>query len=526
MNKLLADRSAKLLAAAIAGCMLVLVFQRTFVFLYQNWQREEYSHGWFIPLISGFLIWQRRWLLPNAPVQGSWIGALCVAFGLTIYFVGTASSIVGVDAFALDLVIAGCVLAVWGGKGFKVIAVPIALLLLMNPLPTFWYNHLSSELQLLSSQIGVGIIRALGVSVFLEGNVIDLGSYKLEVAEACSGLRYLFPLMTLGAIFAYQFKSRTWMRWCLFLSTIPITVLMNGLRVGIIGVLVDHFGAAQAEGFLHDFEGWMVFMLSFILLPLECKLLMRIAGDRRPLAQALSLTTSAPAARPAATRLFRLGGPAIAVLALLLLSAYPALALPQRTEIRPDRRDFSRFPLSIQGWTGYRQQLEGVYLDALQLDDYLLMNFAPAAQTSGSGLEAPINLYVAYYASQRTGHSVHSPSSCLPGGGWRLQQAGPVEVSGVTVNGAPLRVNRAIIQQDAERQLVYYWFMERGRALTSEYIVKWYLAADAVTRHRSDGALVRLIMPLPDGADPARADAQMGRFAAAVVPELRTYLPN
>jgi exosortase D (VPLPA-CTERM-specific) len=306
---------------------------------------------------------------------------------------------------------------------------------------------------------------------------------------------------------------------------------MNGLRVGLIGVLVDHFGVAQAEGLLHEFEGWAVFMLSFVLLPLECRLLLLISGDKRSLAQALSLTV-APGGRrlmargPVVSGKYRMGGPAIAVLALLMLAAYPALALPERAELRPDRADFSRFPLSLPAWVGQRQRLENVYLEALQLDDYLLMNFVPIAPVSATQAATPVNLYVAYYASQRTGHSVHSPSSCLPGGGWRLQQVGPVEVPGVAINGAPLRVNRAVIQQGDQRELVYYWFMERGRALTSEYLVKWYLAADAVTKQRSDGALVRLITPLPEGADTAPFDAQLARFAAAAVPQLGRYLPN
>jgi exosortase D (VPLPA-CTERM-specific) len=370
----------------------------------------------------------------------------------------------------------------------------------------------------------VSIIRAAGVSVFLEGNVIDLGSYKLQVAEACSGLRYLFPLMTLGVVVAYMFKGKTWTRWCIFVSTIPISVLMNSVRIGIIGVLVDRFGSAQAEGFLHQFEGWVIFMTCFGLLLLECAVLLRISGDRRPLARVLGLDL-VPGFGSAAPPAFTLRAPAAGAALVLLLAVYPALALPQRTEFKPVRSEFSQFPLRLGDWVGRRDRMEPIYLDELKLDDYLLADFVPRdASAEAIHIDVPVNVYVAYYASQRTGQSVHSPRSCLPGGGWRIQELDQREVAEVPRRGAPLRVNRAVIQQGAERQLVYYWFQERGRDITNEYLVKWYLFADSLTRNRSDGALVRIITPLKDGDDVAIGDARLSRFSATMMPVLEKYV--
>jgi len=481
----------RIAAVAFALLLLALVFRKTLEYLYVNWHREEYSHGFLIPLISIFLLWQRRELFKRQQLKGSWWGVAIVAVGLLICLLGFAASILGIDAYALVIVVAGCTVAAIGWRGFRLAWVPMALLLLMIPLPTFWYNNLSSQLQLLSSQIGVAIIRTAGVSVFLEGNVIDLGTYKLQVAEACSGLRYLFPLMTLGVVVAYMFKGKTWTRWCIFLSTVPISVLMNSVRIGIIGVLVDRFGSAQAEGFLHQFEGWVIFMTCFGLLLLECAVLLRISGDRRPLARVLGLDLVpgfGGIARPA----FTLGAPAAGAAVVLLLAVYPALALPQRTEFKPVRSEFSQFPLRLGDWVGRRDRMEPIYLDELKLDDYLLADFVPGdASAEAIHIDDPVNVYVAYYASQRTGQSVHSPRSCLPGGGWRIQELDQREVAEVPRRGAPLRVNRAVIQQGAERQLVYYWFQERGRDITNEYLVKWYLFADSLTRNRSDGALVR-----------------------------------
>ena len=261
--------------------VVVVAFSGTFEYLYVNWQREEYSHGFLVPLISLYLCWQQRGKLRELPFTGSWTGVLLTAAGLGLYFLGTLAAITTIDAYALVIVIAGVLLTVMGWQAFRWVAGPVALLLLMNPIPAFLFNNLSSALQLLSSQIGVAVIRLFGISVFLEGNVIDLGNYKLQVVEACSGLRYLFPLLTLGVIVACMVNCRLWIRLLLVLSTMPITVLMNSFRIGMIGVLVDRFGIAQAEGFLHDFEGWVIFMACFALLIGELWLLLRLSGDRR-----------------------------------------------------------------------------------------------------------------------------------------------------------------------------------------------------------------------------------------------------
>jgi exosortase D (VPLPA-CTERM-specific) len=519
----------QLAAFIVVAVALVMLFQNTFAYLYEVWHREEYSHGFLIPLISGFLLWQRRSRFEQVEFRSSWAGVALAVLGVAVYFFGMVASITTVDTYALVIVVMGAALALMGWEAFKIALVPLALLFLMNPIPNFFYYNLSSQLQLLSSQLGVAFMRLCGVSVFLEGNVIDLGTYKLQVAEACSGLRYLFPLMTLGVIIAYLFRGPTWIRWFLFLSTVPVTVLMNSLRIGVIGVLVDRFGIAQAEGFLHLFEGWVVFMACFFVLIAQGWLLLRLTGERRSIRELLAISLPAPGVAAPVIRPRELGKPALAVLVILLLAVLPARALPKRLELLPPRADFTQFPLQVGAWHGRRQALEAVYIDTLKMDDYVLADFVRQGTERAANLPAtgvPVNLYVAYYASQRTGQAAHSPRSCLPGGGWRILDFDQREVAGVRSNGAALRVNRAVVQQGANRELVYYWFQERGRDITSEYLVKWYLLKDAVLRNRTDGALVRLITPLAQNEPMAAADARLAEFAGSVLPTLQTYLPN
>lgn len=509
--------------AAAAVVALLLMFRGTFSYLAQQWQREEYSHGWMIPLLAAFLVWQRRREIESVAFTGSWSGVALVLAGMALYFIGALASITTIDAYALVIVIIGAALAWLGWRAFALVRVPLLLLFLMNPIPNFFYANLSSTLQLWSSRIGVGVIRLFGISVFLEGNVIDLGNYQLQVAEACSGLRYLFPLMTLGVIIGYLFRGRMWMRWFIVLSAAPITVLMNSFRIGVIGVLVDLYGTAQAEGFLHLFEGWVVFMLCFLLLLLECWILARLGGMRVGLRELFALEFPGPRPPNAVATIRTLTAPLPVAVILLLLVAWPAYALPSRPEQPPPRAGFSEFPARIGTWIGRRQGLEQIYLDTLQLDDYVLADYSGTAP--GEADAGAINLYVAYYASQRGGRSAHSPRSCLPGGGWRIETFARHEIA-MAGGQVPLRVNRVLIRQGDDRQLVYYWFQERSRDITSEYAVKWYLLVDALLRNRTDGALVRLVTAAPAGSDLAAADARLARFAATLRPVLEPYLPD
>jgi colanic acid biosynthesis glycosyl transferase WcaI len=286
-------RNPWLLIAAAAA--VVLVFQGTFGYLYGQWQRSEYSHGVLIPLISAYLLWRQRRRFAQLSWRSSRSGLALALLGLAIYLLGRLAAITTLDTYALVIVIAGCVLGIMGWEAFKLALVPIALLFLMNPVPQSFYDDLSLKLHLFSSHLGVAFMRLFGVVVFLDGNVIDLGNYKLHVTDA--GVRYLFPLLTLGVVIACLFKGRAWMRWCLFLSTIPITVFMNGLRLGVLGVLVDRFGIAQADGFLPWFESWAIFMGCLLLLLAEAWALLRMSGDRRSLREVL--TPELPPVAPA-----------------------------------------------------------------------------------------------------------------------------------------------------------------------------------------------------------------------------------
>jgi exosortase D (VPLPA-CTERM-specific) len=484
-----------------------------------QWGMAEFSHGYLIPFLSAFLAWQRRNQLRSIEFQGSWYGLAVVAAGIGLDWAGRLASLFVIQHVALLIVVGGLVVALAGWQALRILRVPFGILVFMIPLPEFLLYPLSSELQLISSTGGVWLIRLAGVSVFLEGNVIDLGGYKLEVAQACSGLRYLLPLMTLAFLMACFYHAAFWKRATVFLSSIPITLAINSLRIGAIGVMVDRWGSALAEGLVHEVQGWMMFMLSTTILVLEVVLLARLGRDRRPWRELFGVEI--PAALPADLPIRRrtLSTPLVASGLLVLVFSISALAMPARRDLVPARETFASFPLGIGGWSGRREALEEVYLDQLKLDDYLLANYTTVDAP-------PINLYVAWYDTQSSGEATHSPRACLPGGGWRIEDLRQISLAQVKMSGQPLRANRALIRYENQRQLVYYWFMQRGRVVTNEYLIKWYLLIDSITKHRTDGALVRLIVPIPASLSVDDADRKLQAFVVAVAPRLERYLPN
>ena len=500
--------------------ILIWAFSSGIEHMMERWDgSEEYGYGYMIPFIVGFFIWQKKNVLETMEFTGSKIAVLFVIIGGLFLVLGELATLFIVVQYAFLVTMFGVILSFTGWRVFKVLLPALCIFVFMIPLPGFLYQGLSSQLQLISSQLGVEVIRLFGISVFLEGNVIDLGVYKLQVVEACSGLRYLFPLAALSYMAAYIYKGSFWKKAILFISSAPITVLMNSFRIGVIGVLVEHYGVEQAEGFLHDFEGWIVFMACMVLLVAEMWLLCKIGKEKLSLVDAFEVQLpEEPENASWQERIlpfsFKLVIPIVLVIAML------PILFDNRTEVEPERESFTTFPLNHNGWQGQLGSIEKNVIETLQFDDYIMANFRETDNAS----HANVNLYIAYYKSQRKGASIHSPRSCIPGGGWEIQAH---NVNQITLNNdKTISVNRLLIQKGTYKQLVYYWFDQRGRTLTNEYLVKWYLFWDALNINRTDGALIRLTTLVPPGVEMEDADNQFKKFINDYHEKITEYIPE
>jgi exosortase D (VPLPA-CTERM-specific) len=508
---------AQWVVLTMAAAALIATYWNGLVFMVAHWEQvPEYSYGWFIPVISGFLIWQKADRLRQLELRGEWSGLWLLAVALALGAVGELSAVRVFSQYGFVVALFGLAVCAIGWRGTRVIALPLALLLTMIPLPQFVLRELSQQLQLVSSELGVWLIRGFGISVFLEGNVIDLGSYKLQVVEACSGLRYLFPLMVLGLLAAYFFQGAMWKRVLIVLSTVPLTIVINSLRIGLIGITVEYWGSDMAEGLLHDFEGWFMFMLCIALLIGEMALLARIGAKPASLGEVFGIDYPAPFPRGAAFNYRQLSLPALAAAAFIGAVGLLTTWGNARELSKPGPSPFAEFPMSLPGgWVGQPDRLERDIVATLAVDDYLLANYTRER-------EPWVNLYGAWYANQSGGQSSHSPRTCIPGGGWTITELGETSLAS---DAGAMKVNRAVIQKGEHRQLVYYWFSQRGRTLTSELAVKWYILHDGIRSGRTDGALLRLVTPVPPNEDLARAEQRLGAFLAAVGPRLGGQMP-
>jgi exosortase D (VPLPA-CTERM-specific) len=482
---------------------------------------EEYSHGFFIPAITVYFLWLRRHELKFIEeFKHSLPGLIIVFIGLILLILGSLATLKTVEQYAFIITLTGMFTIAFGLPGLRVGAIPLLFLIFMVPFPQFILNNLSSKLQLISSWLGVEFIRACNIMVYLEGNVIDLGIYKLQVVDACSGLRYLFPLASLSFLCAYLFRGPFWQKVLIFLSSAPLTIFMNSLRIGIIGIMVDNWGTEMAEGFLHDFEGWIIFLICMGLLFIEMWLFSRLSGRKVAFNELVLIPTEWSEDTKQGNPDIRFNKSVFLLMLLLIGAAIASHNIEGRKDLIPSRKAFLNFPLQLGKWEGRNDYLDQHYLDVLKLTDYVIISYTQPE--SGNH----INFYSAYYQSQREGVSVHSPKSCIPGDGWQITQFGQRDFPDFKVDGNALIINRAIIQKGDSKQLVYYWFQQRGRTITNEYLVKWYLFYDSITMNRTDGSLIRLITSVNAGENIEAADQRLQAFIKDLIPVLPAYLPG
>ncbi len=244
------------------------------IHLAAQWSKDpNFSHGFFVPIFSLFLLWQDRVRLSKLPSQPSLWGLPILIFAVMILVLGVLGAELFLSRVSLLLVIAGLVIFFEGWSFFRAVLFPWAFLLLMIPLPAIVFNQITFPLQILASKVAAAVLPLGGVPVLREGNIINLPAMPLEVAEACSGIRSLLSLTTLAIIYGYLMEKRIWTRVVLALASIPIAVAANSFRIVGTGLLVQYWDPDKAQGFFHEFSGWLVFVVSLLMLYLLHQLL-------------------------------------------------------------------------------------------------------------------------------------------------------------------------------------------------------------------------------------------------------------
>ena len=499
----------------LAGLCIWLYWSTVSHLVGQWWTDENFSHGFFVPLFSAFVIWQERDRLARLIPRPSWPGLAVLVAGVGVAILGRLGAELFLDRSSMLLVLAGVVILFLGWNLFRAVLFPWACLLLMIPIPVIIFNQIAFPLQLLVSKIAAATLPLLDVPVLRLGNVLKLPLTDLEVARACSGMRSLMSLLTLAIIYGYLMEKRLWVRWLLALASVPVAIAANSVRIIGTGLLVEHGFPDAAEGSSHAAWGVIVFVISLLML-YALHALIRVwfpEEGGEPLRSAR--TDPRLVSREGRQGVAKSLSPFIAA-ALLLAGA--AIFLRERSEVFPARLEFKQFPAQLGDWTGTDETIRPDVLEILKPSDHLLRIYRNPQATQY------IDLLITFYRSQRAGEAPHSPQNCLPGSGWT-----PIDNQRVTITvpgHEPFPANRYIIAMGDSRQIVLYWYWAHNRGVASEYWAKYYLVKDSIKMHRSDGSLVRIMSPMDPGETADAAQQRLLPFVREVVPLLSSYIPR
>jgi exosortase D (VPLPA-CTERM-specific) len=499
-----------------AGC--VFLFRNDLAMMVSQWTQDDFSYCLLVPLVVGYVAWQRRRELAASQGGARWPGFAGIAVAGVMFLMGHLGTLEPLMYLSLWLCIFSIAIICLGMNALRVLLFPALLLLFIIPPPAFIERTLSFQLRLISSDLSTRLLQALSVPVFLEGNVIDLGTMKLQVVDACSGLRYFLPTIFLSLVVGHMFNRSIVSRILLVLLSAPISIALNAVRITVTGLLVRYVSPALADGFFHDFQGWLIYLATLVLLLAASRILR--CFERKQLATARAApeqATSADGAQsqqawPGLGLRYGLGTFALFVVLSLTFTAFI------QVQVTPKWNSLDTFPLELGEWQGTRGYLDQATLDSLWSDDYFLATY----QNQGTG--SVLSLFIPYYKRQTAQHTAHAPTSCLLGSGWEISSRSQL---GPDVNaGRAFAVQQMVLIKNGEKIVSNFWFQQRGRIIASEFMNKYYLLLDSLVLRRSDGALIRIEMNLARGKALDEVQSELDAFSGRVSRALDAHIPS
>jgi exosortase D (VPLPA-CTERM-specific) len=509
-----------ILAAALLTIVFLLAFFGTIHGLVDVWSTDDdYSYGFLMPFVIVYLIWERRKEISQTAASTNWLGGVFFLLFLIFGVYGVLGSNPSAARIAVPFLIITMTLFCLGKATMKIIIFPLIFLFFMIPLPTTLQVAVGVPLKLISTQLGGVILYVAGVPAFIEGNVIDLGVTQLQVVDACAGLRFIFPLLALGLLFAYFFETIRWKQAVLVLITIPISVLTNGIRIGATGILAQRYGSQVAEGFFHGFSGWIVFMFAFFLLFAFHFLFLRKifkkskAGtvDVASGQQHISDKNSTNAADRFSLIPVLICAVCLIVVAITthITSTLPPVSI---------RGGMSAFPQNFGAWEGRPESMDTEMIKLSGAEDVVNALY----QTTD---RKPISLYIGYRGSPFTESEnfFHSPNVCLPSSGWKTISATKHKIEKVPRFGSII-VSKMLIEKAGEKQLVYYWFQTKNRTSHDVNINRFHLTLHALRRDNTYDLFIRPIAPISPGESIERAQQRMDGFVREMMGTLLQFM--
>ena len=516
-------KSMKRFYSLIAGILPIAIFLTAWPEIMQlvsRWDKGDNSYCYLIVPLFFYLCWGQRRIRAKSvsgetPVGFAFSELTWCAWGLIPVLLANALLVVGRLGSVETLLLIGLWLCVVGvahlfyGKRIKHLWFNLLILAAIVPLPPFINRMLTFKLKLAASSLSVAMLRFFDISVLQDGNIIDLGITRLQVVDACSGMRYLIPMFVLALLIGHFFCRGLWRRVLLLVLVPPLSVFINALRILLTGLLLINGHEQMAQNVFHDFAGLVLFLLSVSFLGGIALGLKRLGKpfQSKPVHDHGNVYPGGY--RPAI----------LTVLACLMFvgSGWGIDAVPAgRTELHRDR--LAQFPINVGPWAGTRKTLSPESLDGLASDDYSYITYRH--NVTGNYL----HLLIPYYTYQDTGKTAHAPQSCMLGTGWALASS-----DDRVFEDRPdqqIKVRTIIWRQGNASLLAGYYFLQRGRVIISPWLNKFYLFWDGLIRQRTDGALVRAELQLQSGQSMDEAWSLLSEFYKTIWPLLSCYIPG
>ena len=500
------------LGLGVLIALLAFVYYPTFKWLVTEiwWLDKEYSHGFLVPFIVAYLIWIRRGYLASLPTRPAPVaGSLVLLFSAGLLLGGRAGGFRQAEGFSFLFVLPGLVLFLWGWTHLKALALPLAYVQFMVPWMEDFIDRVHWPFQLLSAEIGVGVLRVFGYPVFHTGKYITLPAITLEVARECSGLRFLMSIIALGIPLVYL-TQRSWKRAItVILSAIAIAIIANGLRVALVGMSATRYGESMLHGPWHVFQGWFVSQVGIVVLFIFNWLATRKKGDDRPRLYERAARRADGRSEPWFRHLM------VAVVFLVVFGSwlnYYAVSVPV-----PLKRSFTYFPAEIGGWRG-----GAVHWFAGE--DAYPGTASELSRVYRNAEGKAVYLYVGYFDAQRPGKAMINGRANNPLRGSATQLSFKVDAATRDAIGLS-DVNVSIPILGDTPYAAVYWYRFPSGAVKGRYQAKLTGLMNAVLHRHDNAAVIVIAEPLPRDVASEAAVADLLAFARAATPVVRDYIP-
>ena len=494
-------------------CVIVLVglcglYHSILSSLWDTWmEQDQYSYAVLIPLIFVYLIKERWGLISSSKIRQNLLGLVIVFAGYLFFLFGTFGFHGFTSRFSFLIMLSGFMLYGVGWEVFKRLLFPLFILLFMIPFPELLDRIFLFKLRLISSALTEQLLHLLGISVFSQGNIIDIGIMQFNVVNACSGMNYLLPLLCLSIIIGYFFSKSLWVRLFLFISAIPTTLVINVIRITATAIIADYWTREIATGFMHAFSGWLLFMLGFVLLFIESNILTRFF-KQKPNPTLRNKPTQKIERKYVNKSIGALPIIVTVCLFAIFIGGYYAIASRKANFPIPNLSDL---PLTIDGYKG-KTVPEDPGIKAFSSVTDSITRVYTNNETN------PIAVYIGYYrTTPKLKGFIHTPEVCLESTGWKVKEINNRELR-VADNSSMINCRLVFSERFGIKQVLVYWYQIGDFTTGHERLAHLYTGYDAIFGNYDDAVKIMISKDYIHASEREKSFQELVSFVRAFYP--------